>query len=136
MRIRVSAIIERDNKVLLIYRIKDEKEYFVFPGGGIEDGESSTDAIKREIKEEIGINIENVKVAFEFEEKDPRRDNLQKHIYYAIDDFEGKPKWNSSGPEIHSEQNSYKLVWINKEKLKSMENVYPEKAKQLLVEKQ
>lgn len=40
--------------------IKDEKYYRPI-GGGIEYGESSFDALKREVKEEIGAEIKNLK---------------------------------------------------------------------------
>lgn len=37
---RVGALLRRDNKVLLIHRFRDNMEYWVLPGGGVEDEES------------------------------------------------------------------------------------------------
>lgn len=58
----VAAIIfSKDNKILM--GRKDPKSGGVYidcwhiPGGGIQDGESKTEALAREIKEEVGIDI-------------------------------------------------------------------------------
>lgn len=48
-RIRSSAIIIRDSKILLIHRKRPGREYWVFPGGGIEGNESSIEAVRREV---------------------------------------------------------------------------------------
>ncbi len=53
MNKRAVAIIIRDGKILLIHRIKNGQEYFVFPGGGIIEHENAEDAVVREIKEEL-----------------------------------------------------------------------------------
>lgn len=55
----VSAIVVFDKKLLLLQRddtpgIKDP-ERWQLPGGGIEDGETPDEAIRRELQEEIGI---------------------------------------------------------------------------------
>ena len=50
--IRVSAIIVQDSKIVLIHRKKDGQEYWVLPGGHVEDGESPEAALTREVKEE------------------------------------------------------------------------------------
>ena len=57
MRNRGSAIIIQSNKVALIKRVKGDCVYFVFPGGGIEEGESPEEATKREALEELGVQI-------------------------------------------------------------------------------
>jgi 8-oxo-dGTP diphosphatase len=57
-RIRVSAILQWRDRVLLCRHEKGEKEYWLLPGGGVDSGESLVDALHRELAEEIGIRDE------------------------------------------------------------------------------
>lgn len=55
----VGCIIEKDGKILLALRNHEPfKDYWCLPGGHIDFGEPPEDAIKREIKEETGLDIE------------------------------------------------------------------------------
>lgn len=51
----VRAVIEIDDKILLCR--KKDKDYYFLPGGHVEFGESSEFALKREIKEELGLDL-------------------------------------------------------------------------------
>lgn len=53
---RVSAIIIHNNKILL--HKAEGKEYYALLGGRVKSGESTKDALKREVLEEIGKEIE------------------------------------------------------------------------------
>ena len=56
-RIRVGGIIFINKKILLVTHVKKNKEYWVTPGGRAEFGESATDALIREVYEELGLKI-------------------------------------------------------------------------------
>lgn len=56
MRPAAYGIVEHDGKLLLV-NTKSTGKWF-FPGGAIEQGEFSRDALKREIHEETGIEVE------------------------------------------------------------------------------
>ncbi len=57
----VAAIIVNDNKILCVQRGENKLPYisrkFEFPGGKIEEGETKEETIKREIKEELNMDI-------------------------------------------------------------------------------
>ena len=55
-RIRVSAILRWEERLLLCRHEKPGKEYWLLPGGGVDFGESLVDALHRELAEEIGID--------------------------------------------------------------------------------
>lgn len=58
MRNRAGGLLIENGKILLIHRIKningERKEYYVVPGGGIEEKENIKEATIRELKEEKG----------------------------------------------------------------------------------
>ncbi|MDP1457899.1 NUDIX hydrolase [Bacillus wiedmannii] len=57
IRNRGAAIIVQEGKIGLIKRIREGEIYYVFPGGGIEEGETAEEATKREAYEELGVHI-------------------------------------------------------------------------------
>ncbi len=56
----VIAVVERDGRVLLGMKAPGAEPYpdtWRLPGGGIEPGESNREALKRELKEETGLEL-------------------------------------------------------------------------------
>jgi ADP-ribose pyrophosphatase YjhB (NUDIX family) len=61
-RLTSSVIIVNDEKYLLAKRNKENYNgYWVFPGGGVEFGETLTDTAIREAKEETNLDVEIIK---------------------------------------------------------------------------
>ena len=64
METRVRAIVIHCGKVLLIQRIKENEEYWVFPGGGVEEtDENIEDALIRALRTEENKGVEAAETA-------------------------------------------------------------------------
>jgi 8-oxo-dGTP diphosphatase len=57
-RLRVSALLRRDERVLLCRHEKPGRQYWLLPGGGVNGGETLVNALRRELTEELGIEAD------------------------------------------------------------------------------
>lgn len=121
--VRVCAIITKDSQVLLIHRFKNGDEYWVFPGGGVESGETNDQALVREVLEETSLPVTNFKQI-----KDIDLDSGKKHVLYIVEVEDGIPQL--AGPELEDqgETNQYILEWVDVEKIVDLPSVYPSEA--------
>lgn len=107
MRDRGSCILIKDKKIVLIKRIREGKVYYVFPGGGIETGETPEQATIREAYEELGVNIE-IKEYFQ------KVHYKGTQYYFIADVIEGKIG-NGQGEEFTDpfrNRGIYEPIWI------------------------
>ncbi len=60
MRRVAAAIIKQDGKILIAKRKRGDEMggQWEFPGGTVQEGETPAQAMKRELKEELGVNAE------------------------------------------------------------------------------
>ncbi len=120
---RVAAVIIKDGKILLMHRIKDGREYFVFPGGGLKENEDTESAIIREIKEEFTIDIKIEKLIFELENQG------RQEFYFLVTEFSGEPVLGGEEKDRMAENNQYFPEWKNLSEIKNLSNLYPDEAK-------
>ncbi len=126
MKKRAAAVIVKNNKILLFRRIKNGEEYFVFPGGSVEKSESVKNAVIREIKEELDLDIEISKLIFKFFNK---YDSGSMNYFYLVKEFKGTLKLGGPEKKRMNKNNQYYPEWKNLKQLKKLTNLYPEGAK-------
>ena len=111
-RVSTRAIIIDDNKLLTMFRrkIKSDgtvKEYYVIPGGGLEEGETLEENVIRELKEEFNVDIEVVKF-LGTEEYDETIAN-----YFLCKIVSGTPKLSGEELERMTPENYYEIRYID-----------------------
>lgn len=87
----VALILEKDNKVLVEKRKSSKKidpNKIVFPAGHVENGETLEQALFREIKEELEIEISNPELVYSIDFDGP--EEKQKIFWFKCDKFTGE----------------------------------------------
>ena len=83
-RIRVAGILIEDDKILLIQHQKNDKKYWLIPGGGNDWGESTKEAVIREYKEETNLDIKVDKFLFFSETISPDKSRHVLNLFYRV----------------------------------------------------
>ncbi len=130
MRIRAVAIVIKNNQLLVLFRRKDGKEYFTFPGGGVESGENIEDAAIRELKEETSIEAKIKKLLYHH-----IYDDDTEHYFYLCDYMSGIPKLGDNSEEKirNLSGNFYEPRFVNIDNLKNL-LLYPLEIRDWLIE--
>jgi 8-oxo-dGTP diphosphatase len=108
----VGGIIINKNKILVAQRSiqKEHPLKWEFPGGKIKVNENPIDALKREIKEELSVDVKKYKFLLDYEYD--YQDIKKIHLYfYKIDEYVGKVK--------NIEHNQ--LLWIQRNHLEKLD---------------
>lgn len=90
--VTIAGIVIKGNKVLLGKRIGDHAgETWAFPGGHLEKNETPIQCIRREIKEETGLTVKNIREAsFTFDEFS--KDKKYVTFFFLADYTSGTPQ--------------------------------------------
>jgi 8-oxo-dGTP pyrophosphatase MutT (NUDIX family) len=62
---RARVVLVEDGRLALIKRVRAGRTYYIFPGGGVEPGETPAQAAVREAHEELGVDVEIRRVVHE-----------------------------------------------------------------------
>ncbi|NQT49455.1 NUDIX domain-containing protein [Candidatus Kuenenbacteria bacterium] len=127
---RVSAIIIESEKILLMHRIKPDEDYFVLPGGSVEENENNISALIREIEEETSLEIEVGKLLWQVNSEFDERTQY----IYLVSKHSGDLKLGSPEKERQSEDNRYILGWHDIKDLKTVK-FFPSEIKTKIIER-
>lgn len=128
--VRLVGILVKDNKILLLHRIKNGKEYYVFPGGGLEEGETKVEGVKREIKEETSLEVDIDRLLYIHDY------SSNQQLYYLCKYIKGEVKLAQNSVEMEKmiESNQlYEPIWINIDEFANL-LVYPLEIRDWLIE--
>ncbi|MDK1080354.1 MAG: NUDIX domain-containing protein [Anaerolineae bacterium] len=124
MRVRAGVVLINDRKVSLIERHRNGRHYFVFPGGGVDRGESMQEAAIREMEEETGLRVTIVRKLAEIHSA------RSFHIYYLVERVSGKygtgtgEEYTEADPDNPNE-GVYTPIWMPIKELLGHKNVFP-----------
>lgn len=105
-KLRVNGILIKDNKILCVQMKKNG--FYCLPGGHIEIGEDSKEAVVREFKEETGIDVKVEQLISITENFFTRKNGKKIHeisFYYILKSYD----------EFNMEKSEYDVVEIDKD---------------------
>ena len=110
MRKSSRAIIIKDGKMLTMFRRKingeEIKEYYVIPGGGLEDNETLEQNVIRELKEEMSVDIKILGYLGNMQ------DEKNSQYYFHCEITNGEPKLGGEELDRMTKENYYEPRWI------------------------
>jgi ADP-ribose pyrophosphatase YjhB (NUDIX family) len=126
-RIRSAAIIVKDNAVLLVKHKNPENgfEWWVPPGGGLEDDESIYDCAKRETYEETGLKVELGQILYLREFAESSRAIHQFEIFILANSFTGELTTANVRPQDLDSAYIKDVQFLSKRQMRGL-TVFPE----------
>lgn len=133
MRVRAGIVLIKENKVALIERHRAGLDYYVFPGGGVDEGEMPEQAAIRETLEELGIEV-----AIKQKVAEITLGPKSRQIYFLVEHVSGEfgtgtgEEFTDSDPN-DPDEGIYIPVWMPIDELPRRMNIYPSELSRLVV---
>lgn len=117
-------ILDEENRMLMVKQHHEERDIWMVPGGGIEEGESSFEAAVREVEEETGVRVNIEKLIWHVEEVSERG---QRFVNFFTANISGGELSLGSDPEFDGQHQVLREVkFLTREEINGLEHIYPE----------
>ena len=122
--------------IVLIERDRAGLHYFVFPGGGVDEGESPEQAAIRETMEELGLQV-----AIKHKVAEVHLGRKSRQVYFLVEQTGGEfgtgagEEFTASDPD-NPEQGNYFPIWMPINELPQHAKIFPVDVAKLVVKSQ
>ena len=117
INVAVAVIINEDDQIFISRRSAEQHQgnKWEFPGGKVEDNETVQEALSREIKEELGIDVQSmthlIDITHEYKSDKPQQSKTVTLEVFEVRQWEGEPKGMEGQP----------TRWVRREELCEIE---------------
>ena len=109
----VGALIFEDRNLLIVERAHEPlKGYWSIPGGIVETGEKLEDAVRREVREETGLDVEPLSIFEVFERVVPDAQGKTEYHYVLIDYL-----CRATGGKLEAASDVSRVAWVAEQNL-------------------
>lgn len=116
---------DEEGKILMVKQAHEGNDIWMPPGGGIEDGENSSEAAIREVFEETGLEIRIIRLLWHVEEVSEKKG--QRFVNFFLGERTDGRLCLGTDPEFDSTSQVLREVkFLKKREILNLKRVYPE----------
>jgi len=112
-------VLNANDEVLLVFNRGHSRSHWSLPKGSCEDGEPLKETLTREVKEETGLNVELVEMAFVTEWYMPGRKEWYLQFYFAV-----KVVGGEAGVQL-TDDDVTQVRWVPQDQIRNYMNYRP-----------
>ncbi|MFQ8602545.1 MAG: NUDIX domain-containing protein [Anaerovoracaceae bacterium] len=117
-------ILDDKKRMLMVKQRHEDRDIWMVPGGGIEEGESSIEAAVREVEEETGLDADIEKLIWHVEEVSDRG---QRFVNFFTGSIRGGNLALGKDPEFDENHQVLREVkFLTRQEINGLEHIYPE----------
>ncbi|WP_375740532.1 NUDIX domain-containing protein [Pseudomonas boanensis] len=121
-RIRAAGLLVEQGRILLVKHVVGDDTYWIPPGGGFESqsDESTRDTVRREFREETGLEVDVGPLVYVREFAEPAMGRFHMELFYRIDAWRGELSLTNLTGLGGDEFEIRELAWVSQAELASL----------------
>ncbi len=125
-RDRAVGVVIHKGKLLVMHRKNEQGVFYVFPGGGVDPGETNEQATIRELDEETSVEVRIDRLLYQL-----HHDNGDVHHFFLCTYIAGEPVLRENTNEFADSllgENTYMPQWLDLADINKNAPLYPPEA--------